>query len=98
MKNTDKATPRLIRDRVVSSVNGRDLVGVYFENTNGNKNVLECTTENADYIVKAVNSHDALVEALRMCRVALTPHVFIDDDAREARNNADRVLKQAEEL
>lgn len=53
---------------------------------------------NAAFIVKAVNSHDALVEALRQARIALTPHVFIDDDARQARNKADEALKLAEAL
>jgi hypothetical protein len=40
-----------------------------------------------------LNSHLALVEALRQARIALTPHVFIDDDARKARNKADEALK-----
>ena len=35
-----------------------------------------------------------LKEALIKCRVALTIHVFIDNDARAARDNADDVLSK----
>ena len=34
----------------------------------------------------------ALRKALLKCRVALTPHVFIDNDARKARDLADNTL------
>ena len=37
------AQRKLIRDRVVSIVNGRELVGVYFADTNGYKPLIECS-------------------------------------------------------
>lgn len=46
---------RLTRDKVISVVNGKDLVGVYFEDTDGSEVLIECSPEKADRIIKAWN-------------------------------------------
>ena len=46
---------KLKRDKVISIVNGKDLVGVYFEDTDGSEVLLECSPEKADKIIKIWN-------------------------------------------
>ena len=45
----------LKRDRVISIVEGMDLVGVYYADTKGDKVLLECSPEDADKIIKTWN-------------------------------------------
>ena len=54
------------------------------------------TSEQAKANAHLISSAPELLEALIKCRVALTPHVFIDDDAKEARNTADKAIALAE--
>lgn len=49
---------KLKRDIVVSIVNGKELVGVYFADTNGSKVLIECSPAKADKIIKAWNEGD----------------------------------------
>ena len=46
---------KLKRDKVISIVNGKDLVGVYFADTDGSKALIECSPEKADKIIKIWN-------------------------------------------
>ncbi len=46
---------KLKRDKVISIVNGRDLVGVYFADTDGSKVLLECSPQKADKIIEIWN-------------------------------------------
>lgn len=46
---------KLKRDKVISIVNGKDLVGVYFEDSNGSEILLECSPEKADNIIEIWN-------------------------------------------
>lgn len=46
---------KLKRDKVISIVNGRDLVGVYFADTNGSEVLIECSPKKADKIIKVWN-------------------------------------------
>ena len=47
---------KLKRDVVVSIANGRELVGVYFADTDGSQTLIECSPAEADRILKAWNS------------------------------------------
>ena len=47
---------RLKRDSVISIADGKELVGVYFEDTDGSEALIECSPEKADRIIKAWNS------------------------------------------
>jgi len=47
---------KLKRDVVVSIANGRELVGVYFADTDGSQKMIECSPAKADRILKAWNS------------------------------------------
>lgn len=49
---------RLKRDRVISIVNGQDLVGVYFADTDGSEALIECSPAKADRIIKVWNGDD----------------------------------------
>ena len=49
---------KLKRDIVISVVNGRDLVGVYFADTNGSEILLECNPQKADKIIKIWNKKE----------------------------------------
>ena len=49
---------KLKRDCIISVVNGKDLVGIYFADTNGSKVLLECSPEKADKIIKIWNKKD----------------------------------------
>ena len=46
---------KLTRDKVISVVNGKDLVGIYFADTDGSIALLECSPEKADKIIEAWN-------------------------------------------
>jgi len=46
---------RLKRDKVVSIVGGRQLVGVYFEDMDGSEVLIECSPKKADKLIKAWN-------------------------------------------
>jgi hypothetical protein len=50
MKNRE-----LTRDRVVSIVDGENLVGVYWKGTDGSKILFETTPEKADAIIRIFN-------------------------------------------
>ena len=49
---------RLVRDRVISVVNGRALVGVYWEGTDGSELLFECSPEKADRIIAIFNEQE----------------------------------------
>ncbi|MDA2919715.1 hypothetical protein MYX76_09535 [Desulfobacterota bacterium AH_259_B03_O07] len=49
---------KLTRDKVISVVDGKDLVGVYWKGTNGKDILFECFPEKADRIVEIFNSED----------------------------------------
>ena len=46
---------KLKRDIVISVVNGKDLVGVYFADTNGSKVLIECNPKKAEKIIEVWN-------------------------------------------
>ena len=46
---------KLKRDIVISVVHGRDLVGVYFADTDGSEVLLECSPKKADKMIKIWN-------------------------------------------
>lgn len=45
----------LKRDIVISVVDGQDLVGVYFKDTDGSKTLIECSPQKADKIISIWN-------------------------------------------
>jgi len=47
---------KLKRDTVISVVNGKDLVGVYFADTDGSVPILECSPQKADKIIEVWNN------------------------------------------
>ena len=49
---------KLKRDTVISVVNGKDLVGVYFADTVGAEVLLECSPEKADIIINIWNKEE----------------------------------------
>ena len=49
---------KLKRDIVISVVDGKDLVGVYFADTDGSEVLLECSPEKADKIIKIWNEEN----------------------------------------
>ena len=55
-----EAKPRgkkLTRDKVISVVRGKDLVGVYWKGTNGVDILFECSPKKADKIIKIFNEN-----------------------------------------
>ena len=46
---------KLKRDYVISVVDGVDLVGIYFADTDGSVALIECSPQKADKIMKAWN-------------------------------------------
>jgi len=48
----------LKRDTVISVVNGVNLVGVYFADTDGSIALIECSPKKADKIIEAWNTPD----------------------------------------
>ena len=46
---------KLKRDKVISIAEGKELVGVYFADTDGSKTLIECSPEKADKIIKIWN-------------------------------------------
>jgi len=55
-------TRRLTRDKVISVVEGKELVGVYWEGTDGSEILFECSPEKADRIIEIFNSRVAECE------------------------------------
>ena len=49
---------KLKRDKVISIVKGKDLVGVYFADTDGSEVLLECSPQKADKIIKVWNKRE----------------------------------------
>lgn len=49
---------KLKRDKAISLVKGRELVGIYFADTDGSEALAECSPEKADKILKAWNGGD----------------------------------------
>ena len=47
---------KLVRDKVISIVEGKGLVGIYFEDADGSSVLMECNPERADRIVGVWNS------------------------------------------
>ena len=45
----------LTRDKVISIVKGKDLVGVYWKETDGREILFECSPQKADKIIKIFN-------------------------------------------
>jgi len=54
---------KLTRDKVISVVNGKALVGVYWEGTGGSEILFECSPEKADMIIEIFNEEDESDEA-----------------------------------
>ena len=54
----EKANKRLTRDRVISVVEGEEIVGVYWEGTNGSEILFECSPEKADRIIGIFNGDE----------------------------------------
>lgn len=57
----DKTKPefrKLKRDTVISCANGKELVGVYFADTDGSQALIECSPEKADRIIRAWNEEE----------------------------------------
>lgn len=57
--------------------------------------LVESEDRSAMRVGKLEENLTACREALRTCRVALTPHVSVDEDARKARDVADATLPPA---
>ncbi len=51
-------TRRLTRDKVISVVKGKKLVGVYWEGTDGSEFLFECSPEKADRIIEIFNEEE----------------------------------------
>ncbi|MCK4351802.1 hypothetical protein KAW65_00150 [candidate division WOR-3 bacterium] len=49
---------KLKRDTVVSYADGKELVGVYFADTDGSQALIECSSEKADRIIKVWNEEE----------------------------------------
>ena len=49
---------KLKRDKVISIVKGKDLVGIYFADTDGKEILLECSPKKADNIIKLWNREE----------------------------------------
>ena len=49
------AKKRLTRDKVISVVNGKALVGVYWADTDGSEILFECSPKKADRIMEIFN-------------------------------------------
>ena len=49
---------KLKRDKVISMVNGKDVVGLYFADTNGSQVLMECSPEKADKIIEIWNKEE----------------------------------------
>lgn len=49
---------RLRRDTVISVTDKGDLVGVYWEGTDGSEAVLECSPDTADTIIRVFNDDE----------------------------------------
>jgi len=50
-----RAKRKLTRDKVISVVNGRALVGVYWKGTDGSEILFECCPKKADRIIAIFN-------------------------------------------
>ena len=46
---------KLARDKVISVVNGKELVGVYWKGTDGSQILFECSPKMADKIIAIFN-------------------------------------------
>ena len=51
-------TRRLTVDKVISVVKGKELVGVYWEGTDGSEVLFECSPEKADRIIEIFNEEE----------------------------------------
>jgi len=49
---------KLTRDKVISVVNGRSLVGVYWKGTDGSEILFECSPKRADKIIAIFNEEE----------------------------------------
>ena len=49
---------KLMRDKVISVVNGKALVGIYWEGTGGSEILFECSPEKADRIIEIFNGDE----------------------------------------
>ena len=49
---------RLVRDKVISVVKGKELVGVYWEGTDGSEILFACSPEKADKIIGIFNDEE----------------------------------------
>lgn len=49
---------KLKRDKVISIAEGKELVGVYFEDTNGSEVLIECSPAKADEIIEIWNEEE----------------------------------------
>jgi len=55
---TKRTKRKLARDKVISVVKGRELVGVYWAGTDGSKILFECSPKMADRIIAIFNEED----------------------------------------
>ena len=76
------AKKRLTRDKVISVVNGKALVGVYWADTNGSEILFECSPEKADRIIEIFN-----------CRVA--DQAFRNQAFRKILSKKNKLTNQA---
>lgn len=53
---------KLVRDKVISVVGGKALVGVYWAGTDGSEVLFECSPEKADRIIAIFNEEDEIDE------------------------------------
>ncbi len=66
MKNI--SPPRkLKRDHVISIINGKDMVGIYWADTNGSEILFECSPWQADMIVAVFNGKLKTTHDPRTC-------------------------------
>jgi hypothetical protein len=49
---------KLVRDKVISIVHGKALVGVYWDGTDGSEILFKCSPEKADRIIAIFNEED----------------------------------------
>ena len=49
---------KLVRDKVISVVGGKALVGVYWSGTDGSEILFECSREKADRMIAIFNEED----------------------------------------
>jgi hypothetical protein len=79
---------KLKRDIVVSVVGSKDLVGVYFADTDGSEVLLECSPEKADMIISIWNDREFNSQCELCFETVNVKHPFlICDECLEEKEN-----------